>query len=169
MNKKIAKILTFFTVLASVFLTSPRQVLGCAPAALCNPNDASTCSLSQCADCSYCIEGPEPREDITGKIFNKVLPEDLSRTPGTTFLQKILQVGIRLFFVAGAIIFFFMLLIGGVKWISAGGDKARLEGAQKQITHALAGLAILLSTFAIIRLVGYLFGIDLLTITLPTL
>lgn len=62
-----------------------------------------------------------------------------------------------------------MMLVGGIGWISGGGDKARLESAQKQITHSLIGLAILFSVFAIIKLVGSLFGIDLLKITLPTL
>jgi len=165
MNKKLVKILAFFIFAALFFLISPRQIL-----AICVPALCGSCpALTECADCTWCQEAPEPREDITGKVFNPVLPEDLSRTPGDIFLRDILQGGIRLAFVIGAIIFFFMLVIGGIKWISAGGDKARLEGAQKQITHALAGLAILLSTFAIIRLVGYLFGIDLLQITLPTL
>ncbi len=164
MNKNLTKILFSLTIAFLVFLISPRQILACAAPALCPSGDASVCSLPDCSDCSWCIY-----EDISGKVVNPVLPAGLSRTPGTTFLQNLLQGGIRLFFVAGTIIFFFMLLIGGIGWISAGGDKARLEGAQKRITHALVGLAILLSTFAIIELVGYLFGIDLLKITLPTL
>ena len=101
-------------------------------------------------------------------IYNPALKE-LSNTSGTTFLQNILQLGIRLGFVTGAIIFFFMLISGGIKWISSAGDKTRLEEAQKQITHALIGLAILFSVFAIIRLLNYVFGIDLLQISLPTL
>lgn len=143
MVKKLTKFLVFIISFFS-FLTIPRQIL----AAVDPPTTAPV----------------KP----TG-IYNPVLPKSLSDTSDPTFLQNVLQLGIRLFFVAGAIVFFFMLLIGGIKWISAGGDKARLEGAQKQITHALVGLAILLSTFAIIGLIGYLFGIDLLKITLPTL
>jgi len=143
MVKKLTKFLVFIISFFS-FLTIPRQIL----AAVDPPTTAPV----------------KP----TG-IYNPALPKSLSDTSGPTFLQNVLQLGIRLFFVAGAIVFFFMLLIGGIKWISAGGDKARLESAQKQITHALVGLAILLSTFAIIKLVGYLFGIDLLKFTLPTL
>ena len=146
MKKKLVKILAFFIVTGLVFLISPRQILATTD-----------------------FPGNPDKESISGKVFNPVLPEGLSQTTGSAFLRNILQGGIRLAFVIGAIIFFFMLLIGGIGWISAGGDKARLEGAQKRITHALVGLAILLSTFAIIQLVGYLFGIDLLKITLPTL
>jgi len=140
MNKKPVKILFSLVIAFQLFLISPRQIL---------------------ATASF------PSPGVTG-VYNPAL-KDLSDTSGPVFLQNILQLGIRLAFVVGAIVFFFMLLIGGIKWISAGGDKARLEGAQKQITHALIGLAILLSAFAIIKLVGSLFGIDLLKITLPTL
>ena len=142
MSKKLTKFLVFIISFFS-FLTIPGQII----AAVDPPTTAPV----------------KP----TG-IYNPALKE-LSDTSGPAFLQNILQLAIRLFFVVGAVIFFFMMLIGGIKWISAGGDKARLEGAQKQITHALVGLAILLSTFAIIKLVGYLFGIDLLKFTLPTL
>ena len=164
MYKKILKFPVFFILIALGLLISPRQILAVCDIPHCPEGDTSQCA-AQCQDCSWC----QGFENITGKVRNPVLPIGLSTTPGTVFLQNLLQGGIRLFFVAGAIIFFFMLLIGGIKWISAGGDKARLESAQKQITHALVGLAILLSTFAIIKLVGYLFGIDLLKFTLPTL
>lgn len=128
----------------------------------------------ECQGCSRCstplpTEVEEPPENLEGKIINKALPGTLSVLTGTSFLRKLLRTGISLAFTVGTIIFFFMLLVGGVKWISGGSDKARLEGAQKQITHALVGLAILLLSFAIIGLIGYLFGIDLLKISLPTL
>lgn len=141
MKKKFVKIFTFFIFTSLFFLVFPQQILAS-------------------------VDFPTP---TSVKVYNPVLPKDLSDTSGTAFLQKILQLGVSLALVIGAIIFFFMLLVGGIGWISGGGDKSRLESAQKQITHSLIGLAILLSVFAIIKLVGSLFGIDLLKITLPTL
>ena len=170
MKKKILKTLGVLAVGIFLFFSSSSQIL-----AVCVDGDRSgvcgECSpITQCDTCSWCLETqPGTQEDLTGKVYNPALPINLSRTPGTSFLQKILQLGISLALVIGAIIFFFMLLVGGISWISGGGDKAKLESAQKKITHALIGLAILLSTFAIIKLVGYLFGIDLLKFTLPTL
>jgi len=111
----------------------------------------------------------EPPENITGQITNPFLPDRLKTLSGATFLEKFVQLGISLIFVAGTILFFFMLVTGGVKWLSGGGDKTRLEGAQKQITHALVGLAILFTSFAIIQVVETLFGLSLLNISLPTL
>jgi hypothetical protein len=88
---------------------------------------------------------------------------------GTEFLSSLLKSGIVLIFVAGGVLFFFILTTGGIKWLSSSGDKAKLESAQKQISSSLVGLVILLSSFAIIKLIEVLFGIDLLNITLPTL
>jgi len=88
---------------------------------------------------------------------------------GRSFFPKGVNLGIGPFFIGGAIIFFIMLLSGGIRWIASGGDKTRLEGARGQITHALIGLVILLSAFAIIKLIGTLFGVDLLNLSLPTL
>ena len=69
---------------------------------------------------------------------------------------------IQAILVIAAIVFFFILVIGGVKWITSGGDKGQTEAARKQITAALVGLVIVFAAWAIVRLVGGFFGVDLL-------
>lgn len=70
--------------------------------------------------------------------------------------------------VIAAIIFFFMLVIGGIKWIASGGDKGATEGARNQITAALVGLVIVFAAWAIAGLVRAFFGgIDIFNLTLP--
>jgi hypothetical protein len=76
---------------------------------------------------------------------------------------------IGLIFVAGAIIFFFMLLISGIQWITSGGDKTAVEGAKGRLTQALIGIVVLFSAFAIIKLVQGLFGINILSIDIGPL
>ncbi len=122
-----------------------------------------------CSACGWCPSGENPSEDITGKISNPVLPHTLSTIPGALYLSKILKTGVSLVLIVGIVIFFFIFTSGGVKWLSSSGDKSKLESAQKQISSGLVGLVILLSAFAIIKLIETLFGIDLLNITLPTL
>ena len=72
-------------------------------------------------------------------------------------------------FIIGATIFFFMLLIGAIQWISSGGDKAATEAAKGRITNAIVGLVILLSLFAITQLLEAFFGIDILQLDLEPL
>ena len=69
--------------------------------------------------------------------------------------------------VVAGLIFFFMLIIGGIKWILSGGDKAQTEAARNQITAALIGLVIVFAAWAIITLLSSIFGISILSLTLP--
>ena len=66
------------------------------------------------------------------------------------------------------IIAFFFLIIGGIKWITSGGDKAQVEEARNQITNALIGVAIVAASWAIMRLIGFFFGIDPFALDIPT-
>ncbi|TSC88774.1 MAG: Uncharacterized protein G01um10145_800, partial [Microgenomates group bacterium Gr01-1014_5] len=71
---------------------------------------------------------------------------------------------IRFALIIAAVVFFFMLLIGGIKWIMSGGDKGKTEEARNQITAALVGLVIVFSAWAIAQLTKALFGIDILNL-----
>jgi hypothetical protein len=64
--------------------------------------------------------------------------------------------------VAGAIWFLFNLVIGGIQWISAGGDKHALEEAQKRIQNALVGMIIVVAAWTIYALMGKFLGLDVL-------
>lgn len=68
-----------------------------------------------------------------------------------------------------ALVFFFILILGGLKWVMSGGDQKNVESARNQITNALIGLAIVFAAFAIMKLIEIIFGISLLgAITIPT-
>jgi hypothetical protein len=61
---------------------------------------------------------------------------------------------------------FIFLLLGGVQWITAGGDKDALDKSRKKISQALIGLAIVFSAYAIIFIIRVLFGVDLIGLNL---
>lgn len=75
---------------------------------------------------------------------------------------------IRLILVVAALVFFFILVIGGIRWIISGGDKAQTEAARNQITAALVGLVIVFAAWAIIQLINTFFGIDIFQLTIPS-
>jgi hypothetical protein len=70
--------------------------------------------------------------------------------------------------VIAAIVFFFILVIGGIKWIASGGDKGATEGARSQITAALVGLVIVFAAWAIVNLVQVFFGVNIFQLDLPS-
>ena len=68
-----------------------------------------------------------------------------------------------------AVVFFFILIYGGLRWVMSEGDQKAVEAARSQITNALIGLAIVFAAFAIMRLIETVFGIQLLSgFTVPT-
>ncbi len=66
-----------------------------------------------------------------------------------------------------ALVFFIMLLVGGVKYILSGGDKGKTESARGQITAALIGLVIVFAAWAILQLMAAFIGVDLNSFQIP--
>lgn len=69
-----------------------------------------------------------------------------------------------------SVVFFFMLVVGGIRWIASGGDKGQTEGARGQITAALIGLVIVFAAWAIMQLIETFFGLEILGgLAIPTI
>lgn len=78
-------------------------------------------------------------------------------------IPGIISTAIKLILVLAALIAFVFLVIGGIKWITSGGDKEGTKGAQGTITAALVGLVIVFAAWAIIRLLEVFFGFQILS------
>lgn len=111
---------------------------------------------------------------IATSVFAASENISINITPGNEFnslnnltIPNMVSGIIRLLLVIAALVFFIMLVIGGIQWIMSGGDKAQSENARKRITSALVGLAIVFSAWAISRLVETLFGVNILNVSLP--
>jgi hypothetical protein len=97
-------------------------------------------------------------------ITNKATPS-LTGTGSSffsSFIPKILFFGVAI----GGLIFMFMLVIGGINWVTSGGDKSKVEAARSQIVNAIIGVIVLFSIIAIAKVVEALFGINLTNIDL---
>lgn len=55
--------------------------------------------------------------------------------------------------------FTFMVVIGAIRIIASGGDKAAVEGARKQITTGVIGVVVLVAAVFLVSLVGTILGI----------
>lgn len=91
-------------------------------------------------------------------------PEDLPTFTISGFVSFLV---FAILAIAG-IVFFFMLVLGGLRWILSGGDKANTEAARNQITAALIGLIIVFSAWAIANLIDQIFGINVLNFEIPS-
>lgn len=73
---------------------------------------------------------------------------------------KFLSSTIGLMSIIAIIWFIFLLITGGYGYMTAGGDKAKIEKAQKTITNGIVGLAITVFAIFIVKFIGSLLGID---------
>ena len=58
------------------------------------------------------------------------------------------------------VVLFVLLIVGGFKFITSGGDPKAVEGAKKTLTSALAGLIIILISYLILVLIKNLTGVN---------
>ncbi|MFH1895913.1 MAG: hypothetical protein ABH814_00350 [bacterium] len=61
-------------------------------------------------------------------------------------------------FGVGGLLTFSALLLGGIKYITAGGDDKAVQSAKKLLTNAIIGLVILLSSFWIMNILEAVFN-----------
>jgi len=61
--------------------------------------------------------------------------------------------------VIGALATLLYFILGGINWITSGGDTQKVESAQKHLTNALIGLVILVAAYAIFTVVKAFLGI----------
>ena len=77
-------------------------------------------------------------------------------------VSGIIAAAIQLILVVAALVALVFLILGGIRWITSGGDKEKTAKAQSTITAAVVGLLIIFATWAIIRLVESFFGIKII-------
>lgn len=83
--------------------------------------------------------------------------------------ENIIAGAISLVMLVVALVFFFMLIWGGLKWVMSEGDEKNVAAAKAQITNALVGLAIVFAAWAIMKLIETVFDVTILSgLKIPT-
>lgn len=81
---------------------------------------------------------------------------------------RITDVGVLISAIVGtllilaALMAFLYLIMGGIQWITSGGDKTHMEEARNKITHAIVGLIIVGAAWAVMVLVQNFLGINVI-------
>ncbi len=90
-----------------------------------------------------------------------ILPQGLNNV-STVSLPAVITWIIKLIIIAGFILAFVFLVIGGIRWILAGGDKTKVEGARGQVIGALVGLVIIILAFVVIMFIQNVFKVNVI-------
>lgn len=85
---------------------------------------------------------------------------NLPTVPEGVDLQALVNFAIQILLVFAVILAFIFFLLGGIAWISSGGNKEALEKAKKKITYSILGLIIALLSFVVIKFLAQIFGVE---------
>ena len=91
---------------------------------------------------------------VISPLANKT-PDDIPALFGQLFSSII---GFMLF---GATLWmFFQLILGGISWISSGGDKGKMEEARHRLTNAITGIFIVFASWSIYIIILNFLGVS---------
>lgn len=62
--------------------------------------------------------------------------------------------------IIGALAALMFIILGGIQWITSGGDKNKTDEAQKKITNAVVGLIVTVAAYAIWLAIKSFLGLD---------
>jgi hypothetical protein len=89
---------------------------------------------------------------------------DIQTGPGyATDIGKLISFVLRVVLAIGALLVFGYLVMGGIEYITSGGEKGKTESARNKITAAIVGLIILAASWAILNLALSFLGLNSLT------
>ncbi len=83
-----------------------------------------------------------------------------------TSLGRLISSAIQFILIGAGLIAFVYLLLGGIQWITSGGDKAGVDAARQKIMAAVIGLVIVFATWALITVLEKFLGVSIITGTL---
>ena len=75
------------------------------------------------------------------------------------YFSNAIQTIITVFFIFGLVYFVYHFILAGYKMIASQGDPKKYEESQHALLYSLIGIGIIFSVFALLKLVGTIFGI----------
>ncbi|MEI8232376.1 MAG: hypothetical protein WCG44_01395 [bacterium] len=83
-------------------------------------------------------------------------------TGSTSAIEKLISNVLVVLTVVAGMAFVLYFLLGGLNWITAGGDKGKIDKAKGMMTNGAIGLIVIALSYAISWIVGKALGIDIL-------
>ena len=105
------------------------------------------------------------------KPLGNIKPLPNSYDPGTDIntasqtLTDIFSNTFGVFTLVAGLMFILYFVLGGISWLTSGGERDKIQKAQQQMTNAVIGLIIVVTAYGITFIVGKVLGINILNPT----
>jgi cytochrome bd-type quinol oxidase subunit 2 len=80
----------------------------------------------------------------------------------TSAVEKLISNVLVVFTIVGGIAFALYFLLGGLNWVTAGGDKGKIDKAKSMMTGGATGIIVITVSYAITFIVSKALGLDIL-------
>ena len=101
--------------------------------------------------CPYYLSGSN---SSTGAA-NGLCGSNISTSP-----NELISTIINIMFAVVGLIFFVMIVIAGIQWVTSGGEEEGKKAAQGRLINAVIGIAIVAAAYLVVELVSNLLGIS---------
>jgi len=150
-------------------------------------SNQTTCSGAQTVTCEqrlptpgvinrWCCDDQISCDGVKGKVQEEIDGKIID--PPTAYVGTIAKISdlgeifnkvVSYILGLAGIVFFVLLVVGGFKYITSGGDPKAAEAAKGTLTSAITGLVIILISYLVLALITKLTGVDVTNfkITLP--
>ncbi len=91
---------------------------------------------------------------LTSGSGNTVCNSNLATNP-----NSLITTVINVLFAVVGLIFFIMIVIAGIQWVTSGGEEEGKKAAQGRLINAVIGIAIVAAAYLVVELVSSLLGI----------
>ena len=92
--------------------------------------------------------------------FNPGLSEVVDGVPTLKGLEAVFSNVVSVVLGLSGVVLFIMLIVGGFKYLTAGGDPKALEAAKGTLSHAILGLVVLVLAFIILKVIAEVTGVS---------
>jgi len=103
--------------------------------------------------------------DLCAPGFENLCKLKVEESGGNTIVGKI----VTFLFIIAIVLALIYLIYGGIKYITSGGDKTKVDSARSHIIAAIVGLILAFLAYFIINIIGYMFGINISNLKIPQL
>jgi hypothetical protein len=105
---------------------------------------------------------------IAQRIYNPQIIEPIRNFTGWEYVNRLIPILILLAFIISVVVCVILIIIGGVKWITSGGNKEAIASARNTVTNAVIGLFLLFCAYLIIMEINCIFKVDLGYLGIPS-
>jgi hypothetical protein len=104
---------------------------------------------------------------LAQRFYNPQIIEPIQNFSGAEYINRIISILISIGIILCVTAFIILLIIGGIQYMTSGGDKPKLEGARNKIVNAVTGIIILLLLWFILQFFNLIFGTNIGDIGIP--